>query len=388
MRIAFYAPMKPPDDPVPSGDGRMARLFMAALSRAGATVDLASHLRAYDGAGDPVRRKRLAAAGKREARGLLDRYRRSGPRETPDLWFTYHLYHKAPDDLGPVVARALGIPYVVAEASHAPKQAAGRWAEGYRAAEGAIRAADRIYCLNPVDRACLEPLVRADVLRDMPPFIDTAPFRVEGAERAAARAALPGRFGFEPSAATVLAVAMMRPDQKLRSYAVLAEALRMLGDRPWNALFVGGGPAEAEVRRLAAPLGSRVALAGPLGGRDLKAAYAGADIYAWPSVKEAFGLSFIEAAAAGLCIVAGRSGGIAHIVEEGRTGLVVPAGDAVALAAGLAALLADRDRARRMGEAGAARARTVNDVEAASRLLRADLPSLISRQTKSASADA
>ena len=35
MRIAFYAPLKPPDHPVPSGDRRMARLLMAALATAG-----------------------------------------------------------------------------------------------------------------------------------------------------------------------------------------------------------------------------------------------------------------------------------------------------------------------------------------------------------------
>jgi hypothetical protein len=45
MRIAFYAPMKPPDHPVPSGDRRMSRLLIAALGRAGHEVELASRLR-------------------------------------------------------------------------------------------------------------------------------------------------------------------------------------------------------------------------------------------------------------------------------------------------------------------------------------------------------
>ena len=35
-----------------------------------------------------------------------------------DLWFTYHCYYRKPDWLGPIVTRALGIPYVIAEASH------------------------------------------------------------------------------------------------------------------------------------------------------------------------------------------------------------------------------------------------------------------------------
>ena len=51
MRVAFYAPLKPPDHAVPSGDRRMARLLMAALERAGHRVILASRLRAFEGHG-------------------------------------------------------------------------------------------------------------------------------------------------------------------------------------------------------------------------------------------------------------------------------------------------------------------------------------------------
>ena len=45
MHVAFYAPMKPPDHPVPSGDRRMARLLMQALAHAGHRVVLASRFR-------------------------------------------------------------------------------------------------------------------------------------------------------------------------------------------------------------------------------------------------------------------------------------------------------------------------------------------------------
>jgi hypothetical protein len=46
--VAFYAPLKPPDHPVPSGDRRMARALIAALTLAGCPVELASRLRSYD----------------------------------------------------------------------------------------------------------------------------------------------------------------------------------------------------------------------------------------------------------------------------------------------------------------------------------------------------
>ena len=121
MRIAFYAPLKPPDHPVPSGDRRVAQLFLEALRRAGHEPFVASTLRSFDGNGDPVRQAGLAGLGRRAAERLLRQWRRS-PAAAPQLWFTYHPYYKAPDWLGPAVSRALNIPYLVAEASHAAKQ--------------------------------------------------------------------------------------------------------------------------------------------------------------------------------------------------------------------------------------------------------------------------
>lgn len=382
MRIAFYAPMKPPTDPVPSGDRLVARLLVEALARTGATVDLAARFRSYD-RGDGGRQARLEQLGARLAERLLQGYRRD-PATRPDLWFTYHLYHKAPDHLGPRIADALGIPYAVAEASHAPKQAGGAWDLGFRAAERAIGAADRIYCLNPGDAACLLPVVRASaVLAPLPLFIDTAPFRRDGAARRAARRRLDEAFGFDAEAPLILTVAMMRNDQKLASYTVLAEALAGLGTRRWSLLVVGAGPAEALVRQALAPFGDRVRLAGLLQGEALRDAYAGAGIFAWPAVKEAVGAVFLEAAAAGLAVVAGRSGGIATVLDDGVTGLVVPAGGAAAMAGALARLLDDPAEVRRMGAAAAARARRVNDTAAASAFLRQDLEALIRQKALS-----
>ena len=126
MRIAFYAPMKAPTHPTPSGDRQIARLFMTALRRGGHDVALASDFRSYEGKGDAARQQAIADQAAEIAAALIADYRRR-PDRAPDLWLTYHLFHKAPDRLGPTVAAALDIPYVVAEASFAPKQARGPW---------------------------------------------------------------------------------------------------------------------------------------------------------------------------------------------------------------------------------------------------------------------
>src|SRR5580692_5812505 len=158
MRIAFYAPLKPPDHATPSGDRRIARLLLEALRLAGHEPFLASHLRSFDPIGRERRQKQLAAHARQAAERLIARWR-ARPGTAPELWFTYHLYYKAPDWLGPAVSAALDIPYVVAEASFAAKRAGGPWDIGHRGVEAALRQADRVIGLNTADRDGVLPLL-------------------------------------------------------------------------------------------------------------------------------------------------------------------------------------------------------------------------------------
>ena len=80
---------------------------------------------------------------------------------------------------------------------------------------------------------------------------------------------------------------------------------------------------------------------------------AGFDVQAVPSLAEPFGLVVLEAMVRGVPVVASAAGGIPEIVRHGRDGLLVPAGDAAALAAALEQLLADPERrAQLAAEAG------------------------------------
>ncbi len=83
--------------------------------------------------------------------------------------------------------------------------------------------------------------------------------------------------------------------------------------------------------------------------------YATASVFALPTRREAFGLSFLEAMAFALPVVGSRLEAIPEIVADGETGLLVPPGNPAALADALSSLLADPTRARRMGAAGRAR---------------------------------
>lgn len=94
---------------------------------------------------------------------------------------------------------------------------------------------------------------------------------------------------------------------------------------------------------------------GLLGPDALARLYARAAVFALPTLREAFGLSFVEAMAFGLPVVASRIEAVPEIVSEGETGLLVPPGDAAALARALGELLGDPVRARLLGAAGQAR---------------------------------
>jgi glycosyltransferase involved in cell wall biosynthesis len=82
-----------------------------------------------------------------------------------------------------------------------------------------------------------------------------------------------------------------------------------------------------------------------------------ADIVVLPSVRESFSNAILEAMAAGLPVIAARSGGNPELVRHGRTGVLVPPEDPHALAAAMLSLLADPARMLRMGKAGRERAR-------------------------------
>ena len=371
MRVAFYAPMKPPQHPTPSGDWRIARLLMAALRLAGHQVETASRLRSWEGAGDAAAQARVRRLGERVARRLIGRYRARPASRRPDAWLTYNLYHKAPDWLGPAVADALSIPYLVAGASVAPKQAGGPWSAGHEATVAAIGRADAVIRINSDDEECVRPLLNGGGrLVALSPFIDTAPFAAAAGRRGAHRAELARRFGLDAGVPWLLCVAMMRHGDKLASYRILAEALAGLAGHPWNLLVIGDGPARPAVEAALDAAGAgRVRYAGQQQPGDLPAFYAASDLCLWPGVNEALGMMYLEAHAAGLAVVAGGSRGVGDIVVDGETGLLPPVGDAAAFRRAVAELLTDAARRRRMGEAALAKAAAGHDIAEAAHVL-------------------
>lgn len=331
MRVAFYAPMKSPNHPVPSGDRLMARLLIRALELTGHAVEVVSEFRSYAAA--PEAAAALEPAIRAEDERLRLKWQ-SAPR--PELWFCYHPYYKSPDPFGPAISAEFAIPYVTAEASYAAKRDGTGWAaQQKRVGEAVLQAAVNI-CFTERDRAGLSAAFPAARLAGLKPFIDPALFEALSAT---------------PDPRRLVTVAMMRAGDKMESYAMLAKALRLIEDRPWSLSIIGDGPMRHEVQALFADFSSRVEWLGALGAAEIAGLLGCGGLYVWPGCGEAYGLAYLEAQAAGLPVVAQATAGVPAVVEAGVTGLLTPDGDVAAYAAAVAALLDDGEKREVMGQA-------------------------------------
>lgn len=249
---------------------------------------------------------------------------------TADLW-------------GRLAAYLTGTPVVVVT-----EQNVDLWKSGLNHAIDArlLSRTDAVICVShEVARFYRSRGVPPEKLHVIPNAIDVTPFDrppVEG---------LRSEVGAAPEDFLFLSAARLHP-QKAQS--VLLEATRRLAGEcdGFQVLLAGEGPLretlEAEVRRLS--LGHHVKLLGLR--QDLPSLLRQANAFVLSSLYEGLPLAILEAMAARLPVVATRVGGCPEVVIEGRTGFLVPPGNAGALAQAMANLMNARDRAREMGVEG------------------------------------
>ncbi len=137
---------------------------------------------------------------------------------------------------------------------------------------------------------------------------------------------------------------------------LLLEALASLPDHPgWTAVLVGAGdPRHLRDRARSLGVAGRVRWTGVVA--DVRPYYAAADVFAFPSRYEAFGIALVEAMASGLPSAVSDAAGMSEVVTH-ETSLITPVGDVQALAAALSRLGGDADLRRSLGDAARARAR-------------------------------
>ena len=269
--------------------------------------------------------------------GFVLRLRSVLRRTRPDL---LHLHsRRGADVLGALAGRLCGVPVVLSRRVDNPESRA--WvALKYRLHDRVIAISQGI-----ADVLAGEG-VPASKLRVVRSSLDPAPWRLP-----VSRGEFAAEFGVPENAVWIGVVAQLI---ERKGHRVLFDALRALGDRSrLRVVCFGQGPLRETLEREAADLGGTVRFAGFR--TDLSRWVGALDLLVHPALMEGLGVSLLQASAAGVPIIASRAGGMPEAVADGQSGLLVPPGDATALAAALRRLLDDPALRRRLGEQGRAR---------------------------------
>lgn len=280
----------------------------------------------------------LGSAGSLDPRWIVA-LRRMIRDERPDL---LHLHLPYPGVGGRLAGVGLGVPIVYTEHSvWAAYHPATRWANALTLAMSDLVVA----VSHDVERSILgSPLGRLSrrKIRVIRNGIDPDRVRAE-AEREPTDPIPEGSYGSITALSRWKAV-----DVLVAAAALLAEEFP---DR--RCIVVGGGELLEEMRALVSDLAPGVV--DLLGVRaDARAVMGRLDIVILSSRTEGLPLALLEAMALGKPVVATNVGGVPEVVEDGVSGLLVPAGDPTALASAVARLLRDPDLAARLGAAGKA----------------------------------
>ena len=192
----------------------------------------------------------------------------------------------------------------------------------------------------------------------IPSGVDLTPFEMPAATRDSTRASL----GLTPEE-TVIGFIGRFEEVKGPDLALEAVAQVMHHHPDVRFLMVGDGAMRPQLDEQARRLGIADRILWTGWREDIPELLSAMDIYLLTSRNEGQGRVLVEAMASGLPIVAMKSGGVGEVVEEGRTGLLVPAGDVAGVAEQLKTLLQSPDHRHEMGQYGIDRAHRLFSLE-------------------------
>jgi glycosyltransferase involved in cell wall biosynthesis len=210
----------------------------------------------------------------------------------------------------------------------------GRWTDGIVCLSGAI-----------VDYCETKPYLRPENIALIHSAVDPDRFSLERDRSLLEEFGIRDRF--------VAGVTGRLREEKGHRHLIAAMPAIVKAIPEFTLLVVGSGSLEHELRQQAAALGMREHVVFTGFRKDIARILAAIDVFVMPSLSEGLGTAILEAGAAGLPIVATRVGGIPDIVEDGETGLLVPAGEPGALAEAVIRMARDPDLAARCGAAAA-----------------------------------
>lgn len=268
---------------------------------------------------------------------LIPRLYRLIRAKQPDL---VHIHSRiGADVMGGIAARLAGVPIVFSRRQDNPES---RWAVSLK-----YRLFDRVVAISEgIGRVLLSEGLPAEKLYCVRSAVDARPFQ-QSRDKAWFRA----EFKLPEGSRVIGIVAQLIPRKGHRFLLQAMPELRRQFPQLHLIVF-GKGSAEADIREVirSLELESCVHLAGFRD--DLPRILPCLDLLVHPALMEGLGVSLLQAASAGVPIVAARAGGIPEAVRDGLNGLLVPPGNVEALGQAVARVLGDTELAQRLGEAG------------------------------------
>lgn len=272
--------------------------------------------------------------------GLIWRLRRIIRRERPDI---VHLHsRRGADLLGGLAARLTGVPAVLSRRVDNPE--ATFWVQlKYRLYARVITISEGIF------RVLVKEGVEPDKLVCVPSAVGPEAFH-----QVCDRHRFIHEFDLPDDVITLAVIAQLIP-RKGHRYLLQIVPQLLVAFPALRLLLFGQGPLESELRQLVKELGcdEQVRFAGFR--KDLPSLLPCLDLLVHPALMEGLGISLLQAAAAGVPIVAVNAGGMPEVVEDGHNGLLVPPAEPQALLEAVVRLLSDKHLRRQMGQAGRAR---------------------------------
>ncbi len=355
LSVALLTREYPPE--VYGGAGVHVEYLARELAR---LVDLTVHCQGADRPGAVAHRPWSHLAGTNQALQTISTDLSMTAAVAADLVHSHTWYANL---AGHLAALLYGIPHVMTVHSLEPlrpwkaEQLGGGYALSSWCERTAVEAAAAVIAVSDGmrdDLLAAYPAVPAERVWVIRNGIDTVEYSPDPATDVL------DRYGVDRALPTVIFVG------RLTRQKGLPVLLRAAADLvPAAQLVICAGQAdtpelEAEVSGLAAQLrASRsgvIWISGMLAKREVIQLLTHATVFACPSLYEPLGIVNLEAMACGTAVVGSRVGGIPEVVADGKTGLLVPAGDPAALASALNVLLADEPLAAEMGRLGRARA--------------------------------
>ncbi|MCD4720343.1 MAG: glycosyltransferase family 4 protein [Desulfobacula sp.] len=354
MRIAFYAPFKPLGHKNPSGDLAIARGLVRYLKEQGHTIEIQSILRARWIYFKPWLWFLLLLHFIRCLKNLT-----SNP---PDLWLTYHTYYKAPDLLGPWICKFLKIKYVIFQGIYSTKRRRKlRTIFGFYLNRAALVRADHIFINKMSDFKNLKRIISKERLTYVKPGIKPDEFKKDEVSGKKLRK----QWGVK-TCPIILTAAMFRDDVKTKGLSWLIKCCAQLIKLKvkFHLVIAGSGEMENELKAIAQDyLPDHHTFVGKIAPGQMFEFYSSGDVFAFPGIRESLGMVYLEAQSCSLPSVAFKNGGIPEVIDDQKTGFLVPMYDYRGFSEILKCLLTDDTLLKQMGENAASHVRKHHDID-------------------------